>query len=108
MTSDVSSGDLSLRRGLFLRVQQLLAPERTHLRACDHHTVSAEATSLRRNSYLALPNGFERGLGPEEAEVILGEERGLGVVELAVERGINSNLRLVICGVGGLELLAVE
>lgn len=108
MTSDVSSDDLSLRRGLSLHVQKLLAPGRTHLPVCNHHAMSAEATILRQNSYLALPNGFERGLGPEEAEVILGEERGLGVVELAVERGINSNLRLVICGVGGLELLAVE
>lgn len=61
-----------------------------------------------KKSYLALPNGLERGLGPDEAEVILGEERGLGVVELAVERGISSSLRLVICGVGGLEVLAIE
>lgn len=51
---------------------------------------------------------MERGLGPDKAEVILGEERGLGVVELAVERGISSSLRLVICGVGGLEVLAIE
>ena len=62
---------------------------------------------MRQKSYLALPNGLERELGPDEAEVIFGEERGVGVVELAVERGISSNLRLVICGVGGLEVLAV-
>jgi len=66
------------------------------------------ATSRSRedtSTGLALPNGLERGLGPDKAEVILGEERGLGVVELAVERGISSSLRLVICGVGGLEVL---
>lgn len=103
----MSSGDLSLPRVLCLHAQQPPVPAKTHLLVCDHSAISATATNLRQKSYLALPNGLERELGPDEAEVIFGEERGVGVVELAVERGISSNLRLVICGVGGLEVLAV-
>lgn len=59
-------------------------------------------------AYFALPKGFERGLGPAEAEAILGEDNGLGLAELLVERGISSSLRLASCGVGGVELLAFE
>jgi len=46
--------------------------------------------------YLAAPKGLVRGLGTAELDVILGEERGLGLAELLVDRGISSSLRRVI------------
>jgi hypothetical protein len=58
-------------------------------------------------TYLAAPNGLARELGMAELDAILGEERGLGLAELLVERGISSSLRRVNCGVGGVELLAI-
>jgi len=65
------------------------------------------ATSCSReetSTGLAAPNGLERGLTPAELEVIFGEERGLGLAELLVERGINSSFLRVSWGVGGVEL----
>jgi len=62
---------------------------------------SREDTSTGR----ALPNGLERELSKAELDVILGEERGLGLAEVLVERGMSSSLRRVSCGVGGVELL---
>jgi len=56
------------------------------------------ATSLSRDDTstgLAAPNGFARELGTAELDVILGEERGLGLAELLVERGMSSSLRRV-------------
>lgn len=60
----------------------------------------------KSHTYLALPNGLERELSPAELDDIFGEDSGLGLAELLVERGISSSLRRVNCGVGGVELLA--
>jgi len=49
---------------------------------------------------------LERELSKAELDDILGEERGLGLAEVLVERGMSSSLRRVSCGVGGVELLA--
>ena len=68
---------------------------------------------IKEESYLALPNGLDRvevaepvGVGP-----ILGDDNGLGVLDPPPPppppRGRSSNLRLPICGVGGVELLAI-
>ena len=61
-------------------------------------------SSVRRiqDTYLAAPKGFDL----EPALEGLGEARGEGVAEVDEERGRSSSLRLPICGVGGVELLA--
>lgn len=59
-------------------------------------------------TYRALPNGLDRELNTAVPDDILGEERGLGLAELLLERGISSSLRRVNCGVGGVEPLAVK
>ena len=53
-------------------------------------------------AHLAAPKGLD-------LEVVegLGEARGEGVAEVDDERGSNSSLRRLKCGVGGVELLAV-
>ena len=52
-------------------------------------------------THLAAPNGLGLALAG------LGEDRGEGVAD-ELERGSNSSLRRVICGVGGTELLAIN
>jgi len=54
-------------------------------------SLSRDDTSTGR----AAPNGLARELGTAELDDILGEERGLGLAELLVERGISSSLRRV-------------
>jgi hypothetical protein len=44
-------------------------------------------------THLALPKGFDRE--PEALGAILGEESGLGLAELLVDRGSSSNFRRV-------------
>jgi hypothetical protein len=71
--------------------------------------VSCFSRCIKEESYLALPNGLDRvevaepvGVGP-----ILGDDKGLGGLDPPPPpRGRSSNLRLPICGVGGVELLA--
>jgi hypothetical protein len=46
-------------------------------------------------TYLAVPNGLARELSTAELDAILGDERGLGLAELLVERGISSSFRRV-------------
>lgn len=58
-------------------------------------------------AYLAAPKGLERDdADTEDVGPIFGEDKGLGVPEALPERGKSSNLRR-ICGVGGVEFVAV-
>jgi len=64
------------------------------------------ATSFSRvdtSTGFAAPNGFDRELAV--AFAILGDERGLGLADPLLDLGINSSLRRVSEGVGGVELL---
>lgn len=46
-------------------------------------------------TYLAAPNGLARETGTAELDAILGDESGLGLAELLVERGMSSSFRRV-------------
>ena len=64
--------------------------------------------TLRFKTYLAAPKGFDRAAVDDGAGLIFGDDIGLGLDEPFPERGSSSNLRRPICGVGGVDIVAMK